>query len=91
MKPDTKKWDRIRIFANLEDYRPVLWPPLGPYWCSGFNDKHSVVVAYVPHGTSLKEVQRYWPEVREVDTMQERIDLEFSSRFPKPEWYKDEA
>lgn len=81
------KWDRIRFEANLDDYRCVPWPPLGPYWCSGFNDKHSIVVAYVPAGTTDAQLKKYWPEIREVDRMQENTSLTFTDRFPQPDWW----
>lgn len=80
-------WDRIRFKANLEDYRCVPWPPLGPYWRSGFNDEHSIVVAYLPHGTTDKEIRKYWPEACGIDRMQKGIELTFTDRFPKPEWW----
>lgn len=86
--PDSvKSWDRVRIYVNLDDYRCVGWPPLGPYWCSGESDSHSIVVAYVPHGTTDKEIMQKWPEVKEVDRMQQDVPITFSDRFPKPDWW----
>jgi hypothetical protein len=29
-------WIRYRFHANADDYRPVKFPPPGPYWCSGY-------------------------------------------------------
>lgn len=87
----TKSWDRIRFKANLEDYRPVLWPPPGPYWCSGESDTHSIVVAYFPKGSSDKMIKKYWPEAEEIDRMQEGTSLEFSDRFQEPEWWKEQC
>lgn len=87
----TKKsllWDRVHLHVNLNDYRPVRWPPLGPYWCSGFNDRYSIVVAYVPAGTNDSIIRQYWPETPEVDRIQEGIELVYSDRFPKPDWYQ---
>lgn len=37
------KWERHRFHANEDDYRSVIWPPLGPYWCSGYGDGYSTV------------------------------------------------
>jgi hypothetical protein len=86
--PDgVKSWDRIRFFANEDDYRSVIWPPLGPYWCSGYGDDHSVVVAYLPHGTTDKDLKKYWPEARDIDRMQEDVQISFSDRFSKPDWW----
>lgn len=84
-----RKWDRIRIYVNLEDYRPIIWPPLGPYWCSGESDTRSIVVAYVPSGATDSEIRKYWPEVKEVERMNEAVPLSFSDRFPKPDWWKE--
>ena len=86
---NVKSWDRVRLHVNLEDYRSVKWPPLGPYWCSGKSDVYSIVVAYVPAGTTLKTLRLYWPEIKEVDRMQESIALTYSDRFPKPDWWID--
>lgn len=86
------KWDRVRFKANLEDYRPVKWPPLGPYWCSGESDTNSIVVAYLPHSTGAKntvqQLKEFWPEAEEVELTHVNTDLEFSDRFRKPDWWK---
>jgi len=26
----TTSWDRIRLYANEDDYRSLIWPPLDP-------------------------------------------------------------
>lgn len=85
--PKVKSWDRVRFKANEEDYRCVPWPPMGPYWCSGFGDNYAIVVAYVPHGTTNAKLKKYWPEAKEVDRMKESIQIEFSDRFAKPDWW----
>jgi hypothetical protein len=85
--PMVKTWDRLRFRANLNDSRPVKWPPIGPYWCSGFNEDHSIMVAYFPHGTSDKIIKEYWPEASGIERMQENVPLSFSDRFPKPKWW----
>ena len=82
-----RSWDRIRLYANEADYRAVGWPPLGPYWCSGYGEGYAVVVAYVPHGTSDAEIRKFWPEAKIIDRMQEDIDMVFSDRFSKPDWW----
>ena len=85
--PEINSWDRIRFQANEDDFRSVLWPPLGPYWCSGSSAYHSIVVAYVPHGTTDEELKKYWPEAEEIDRMQEGIPIRFSDRFAQPSWW----
>ncbi len=81
------KWDRIRFKANLDDFRCVIWPPLGPYWCSGYGDNFSIVVAYFPANTTDEEIRKYWPEAEEIDRMQTGVDLSYSDRFKQPEWW----
>lgn len=80
------KWLRVRFHANADDYRPVKWPPAGPYWCSGYagDDSHSIVVAYVK---SEEQVMEFWPEVTEIEILSEHDEPVFSSRFPKPDWW----
>ena len=77
------KWLRCRFHANLNDYRPVLWPPPGPYWCSGVGDDYSIVIAYV---RSEEQLMEYWPEASEIDS-EERDEITYTDRFPKPKWY----
>jgi hypothetical protein len=84
----TKSWDRIRFRANEDDYRPVIWPPIGPYWCSGQGNGYSIVVAYMPHGSTDADLKKYWPEASEIDRMSEGTTLTFSDRFAEPDWWK---
>lgn len=85
-------WDRVRFKANLEDYRPVIWPPRGPYWCSGESDTHSIVVAYFPHSSrgvnTVKAIKQFWPEAKDIEFTHVDTELEFSDRFQKPDWWK---
>lgn len=77
-------WVRARFKANLNDYRPVKFPPPGPYWCTGYSALHSIVVAYVKE---VGEIQEFWPEAKDIDT--EEVDaIEYTDRFPRPSWYK---
>lgn len=85
---EPKTWDRLRFKDYTEDYRPVIFPPPGPYWCSGEGDDYVIIVAYFPHGTKNWEVKKYWPKACGIDRMQEDTALEFSDRFPKPTWWK---
>jgi hypothetical protein len=81
------KWNRIRFQANLEDYRPVVFPPPGPYWCSGSGDSYSIVVAYMPAPLNVPELLKHWPEADRVEVMQRDTDITFSDRFAKPDWW----
>lgn len=85
---NVKLWDRIRIYVNLDDYRSVVWPPIGPYWCSGSTEHHSIVIAYVPSRASDKEIRRQWPEVESIDRIEINMpQILYSDRFPKPDWW----
>ncbi len=83
------KWLRVRFYANPDDYRPVKWPPPGPFWCSGYSLNgelefgKSVVIAYLKTKEQLTE---FWPEAVEAD-WQEREEIKFTDRFPKPDWW----
>lgn len=79
-----------RFYINIEevkeDYRPVVWPIKYPYWCSGETEKDFILVAYVD---SLDDLYKQWPEAKNIDS--EKVKkIEFSSRFPKPDWYTEE-
>ena len=73
---------RARFYADLHDYRPVKWPFKHPYWCSGWDDTHSIVVAYAD---SEDQILEFWPEAK-IIWVQERDSYLFTDRFPKPDW-----
>lgn len=73
---------RARFHANETDYRPVKWPVKHPFWCTGYVDGYSIVVAYAD---SVEEIMENWPEATELD-IEERSEYTFTSRFPKPAW-----
>ena len=76
---------RARFYANLEDCRPVKWPFNHPYWRSGENDAHSIIVAYAD---SEDQIVDFWPEAK-IIWVQERDSYLFTDRFPKPDWLDD--
>ena len=80
-------WLRCRFQADAADYRPVTFPPPGPFWCSGHGDDHSIVVAYVKY---IDQVKEFWPEAEDIDIMQEDVEIEFTERFSKPSWWEGE-
>lgn len=80
---------RCRFYVGIEktdnDYRPVVWPIKYPYWCSGENETDFCLVAYVD---SMEDLMKQWPEAHDIES--EEVDcVEFTSRFPKPEWYEE--
>lgn len=76
-------WMRSRFHAHPDDWRPVTWPPPGPYWCSGHGDGYSIVIAW--HRPD-QTITTWWPEATDIDTT-EHDELTFWDRFPRPEWW----
>lgn len=70
-------------FKTSADYRPVHWPPPGPYWCTGYTDDNAIVVAYA---ADEDEVLRFWPDATQIDA-EPADSYVFTSRFPKPAWF----
>lgn len=73
---------RVRFHANEEDYRPVKWPVKHPFWCTGYGDGYSIVVAYADN---VEEIMENWPEATELD-IEECSGYTFTSSFPKSAW-----
>jgi hypothetical protein len=84
-KVKKQKLLRVRFLANRNDYRPVKWPIKHPYWCTGYDDKHAIVVAYADNIEYIKE---HWPEAVDIDATEVK-GYSFTSRFPKPEWFTE--
>lgn len=78
---------RARFRANEDDYRPINWPVKHPYWCTGYGNDYSVVVAYAD---DIDEILRNWPEATDID-FEEREEYIFTDRFQKPEWFQVNA
>ena len=70
---------------SVEDYRPLIFNPKYPWWCSGFasNESYVTIIAYLPKGEDLK---KYWDDAFDINTIQ-HDKIEFSGRFPKPEYF----
>lgn len=77
---------RARFHANYDDYRPVKWPPPGPYWCTGFagDESYSIVVAYVE---KVSQIKKFWPEASNLD-LQHDVEIVFTDRFEEPDWWE---
>ena len=76
---------RARFKANRIDYRPVKWPYPHPYWCSGYGERYSILIAYADNNAQIIE---YWPEAKNIDA-EECSEYTFSDRFPKPKWFEE--
>lgn len=74
---------RCRFKTSSEDWRSVNWPVKYPYWCSGYGDNYSVLIAYAD---SVDEIMTNWPEAYDLDS-NEVDKITFTDRFPKPDWY----
>lgn len=81
------KWKRYRFTTEAEDPRPLVFNPKYPWWISGYagDMSNTVIVAYLP---SKEDLLKYWDDADDVDFTEEK-KIEFSSRFPKPEYFKD--
>lgn len=76
---------RFKTYA-VSDYRPLIFNPAFPWWCSGTGDDYAVIVAYLPED---KDLYDYWDDAFEIDYTIE-TEINFSSRFPKPDYYEGE-
>ena len=77
---------RFKTYA-VNDNRPLIFNPQYPWWCSGYSangDKDcSVIIAFLPSDEDLKD---YWDDAFDVEYTEHK-SINFSSRFPKPEYY----
>lgn len=77
-------WKRYRFKTHaVEDYRPLIFNPKYPWWCSGYGDNCAVIIAYLPESEDLL---KYWDDAYDIDFI-EKAKIEFSGRFPKPAYY----
>lgn len=96
MSKRSKLWDRVRFQVNARDYRPVNFPPPGPYWCTGYGYSQThpqknvaIIVAYFRHGASDSEIKTFWPEAESIDLLSVGVPIEFEERFPAPDWWNE--
>lgn len=92
-------WRRYRFKTRYTDWRPAIFNPKYPYWCTGEGfetlrcidgdqqeeNGYFTIVAYLPEGEDLL---KYWDDAEEIE-FTEREEIKFSDRFPKPEWYEE--
>ena len=76
---------RVRLKTCEQDFRPVKWPPPGPYWCSGYDFCDNAIL--VVYAENLEQLFEYWPEAEYIDA-EEVEEHEFTDRFPKPGWWE---
>lgn len=80
---------RFRFKVPGDDYRPIEFPPVGPYWCTGRSDTHCIVVAYAPDLETLTSAS-HWPDAEDVDDGGEQ-PITFTDRFRRPDWWKGDG
>jgi len=81
-------WKRYRFKTkSVDDYRPLVFNAKYPWWCSGEagDGSHAVIIAYLPKEENLL---KYWDDAFDID-VEDREKIEFTSRFPKPDYYKE--
>jgi hypothetical protein len=58
-------WRRYRFYTKeIEDYRPLIFNPKYPWWCSGYGDDCVIIIAYLPKGEDLFD---YWGDAYNID------------------------
>lgn len=80
------KYKRYRFYTkSVEDYRPLVFNPSYPWWCSGFagDESYAVIVAYLP---IAEDIYKYWDDAYNID-YEEYDEITFTDRFPKPDYY----
>lgn len=82
-----KKWRRYRFYTkSINDYRPIIFNPKYPWWCSGHGDDYAVIIAYLP---STEKLIKYWDDAYDIE-FSEVDKITFSDRFPKPDYFKED-
>jgi hypothetical protein len=78
---------RVRFRSNSTDARPINWPVKHPYWITGYGDGYTIIVSYAD---DEKYILENWPEATNLDSVE--VDgYKFTSRFPKPDWLREEG
>jgi len=79
-------WRRYR-FQTLsnDDYRPLIFNPKYPWWCSGRNNIGVIIIAFLPEDEDLF---KYWDDATNVE-YEDCEKITFSNRFQKPYWFEE--
>ena len=68
------------------DFRPVIWPDwMLPYWFTGFDGADQPII--VAYAESVDKILELWPEAEKPIDYEHVDRIEFSDRFPEPDWY----
>lgn len=78
------EWIRYRFKTqSIKDYRPLIFNPKYPWWCSGESDEDVTIVAFLPRSEDLSI---YWDDAFDID-FTEHEEITFSGRFTKPDYF----
>ena len=87
------EWNRVRFKTKSDDYRPIKFPPPGPYWVSGQTLEGVddimvfILVAWCKDESQIKE---YWPEAYDFEPSDNTYpEIVYSERFSRPKWYEE--
>lgn len=79
----TQNWRRYRFKTYADDNRPIVFNPKYPWWCSGFGNDYSVIIAYLP---PTEDLEKYWDDAFDTEfTVEKKIT--FTDRFPRPSYF----
>lgn len=81
------KYIRYRFKTKaIDDYRPLkdMKDIQMSWWCSGEGEDYAIIICYLPKEIDLKE---YWDDAYDIEE-QEREEITYTDRFPKPDWIK---
>lgn len=82
------KWNRYRFKTkSVEDYRPLIFNPKYPWWCTGYGSDGdidvAIIVAYLP---PTEDIYHYWDDA-DINSIEPYDEITFSGRFPKPKYF----
>lgn len=77
---------RSRFICKEEDFRPVTVSDKYPWWVTGYNSEDDAVI--VAYEKDLETLQKRWPDVEDFSDTQEVDSIQYTSRFPKPDYIK---
>lgn len=86
------KWIRYRLKTkSVADWRPLVYDPRYPSWCSGYGGDEedgpafAVIIIYLPVGEDL---MKYYDDAFDVEA-DECNEITFTDRFPRPKSFQE--
>lgn len=86
------KWIRYRFKTkSVADWRPLVYDPRFPSWCSGYGGEEedgsafAVIVMYLP---ASEDLMKYYDDAFDVEG-EERDSITFTDRFPRPKSFEE--